>query len=141
MENTITKHYSIREAKNEIKMKENDLDRYLTQKKISYLKTQPQAIDYSKILVDSSHVNFDSFLNYQIKNENYDSEIFSLISSILMWQKYVADELYRMSQHDEIGLIIYLKEDEKKRWIEIDKLLHHAEGYSRLKYNRYNSKK
>jgi len=42
-----------------------------------------------------------------------------------------------MSKYDEISYIAYLKEEEGKSWREIDKILHHGEGYSKLKFMRY----
>lgn len=133
----IQKHLSIREAKNEIKSLENELDLYATKKKINFEKTQPGAVKIKDIVVDSSHVNIDSFLNYVSKDEEYDIKIYSLISSIYAYKKYIADELLRMSKYDEIGYISYLKYEEGKSWRQIDKILHHGEGYSKLKYLRY----
>lgn len=131
------KTLTIREAKNEINKLENELDVYLTKKNVNYLKTQPKAMQIKDIVVDSSHTNFDSFLNYVSKSEEYDSKIYGLLASIYSYKSYIAKEIQRMSKYDEIGYIIYLKEEEKKSWREIDKLLHHGEGYSKLKYQRY----
>ncbi len=128
---------TIRSAKNNIKQLENELDVYLTQKNINYLKTQPKAMQIKDIVVDSSHTNFDSFLNYVSKDEEYDSKIYGLLASIYSYKSYIAKEIQRMSEYDEIGYIIYLKEEEKKSWREIDKILHHGEDYSRIKYYRY----
>lgn len=131
---------TIREAKNLIKQYENELDVYLTQKNINFLKTQPKAMQIKDIVVDSSHTNIDSFLNYVSKDEEYDSKIYGLLASIYSYKSYVAKEIQRMSEYDEIGYIIYLKEEEKKSWREIDKILHHGENYSKVKYARYKSK-
>ena len=46
-----------------------------------------------------------------------------------------------MAEYDEISYIVYLREEEKKSWREIDKILHHGEGYSKLKYIRYKKDK
>ena len=131
------KDLTIREAKNLIKQYQNELDVYLTQKNINYLKTQPKAMQIKDIVVDSSHVNIDSFLNYVSKDEEYDSKIYGLLASIYSYKSYIAKEIQRMSEFDEIGYIVYLKEDERKSWREIDKILHHGEDYSRTKYKRY----
>ena len=131
------KHLTIREAKNEIKKLEHELDVYATKKNINFLKTQPGAMKLQDIVVDSSHMNFDKFLNYTIRDEEYDTKIYGLLASIFSQQKYIADESKRMSEYDEISYITYLREEEKKSWREIDKMLHHSENYSKVKYTRY----
>ena len=133
----LEKHLTIREAKNEIKHLENELDVYATQRNINFLKTQPGAVKNQDIVVDSSHTNIDSFLNYVSKDEELDTKIYGLVAAIYSWKAYIAKEIQRLSQYDEIGYIEYLKYDEKKSWREIDKLLHHSEGYSKTKYLRY----
>ena len=135
------KHLKIREAKNEIKKLEHELDVYATKRNINFLKTQPGAMKIQDIVVDSSHTNFDSFLNYTIRDEEYDTKIYGLLASIYSYKQYIAKELQRMSEYDEVGYIAYLREEEKKSWREIDKILHHGEGYSKLKYIRYKKSK
>lgn len=135
------KHLTIRKVKNEIKKLENELNVYLTKKNINLLKVQPKAMQIKDIVVDSSHTNFDSFLNYIQKSEEYDTKIYSLLASIYSYKAYIANELKRMSEYDEIGYIVYLKEEERRSWREIDRILHHGEGYSKLKYIRYKKDK
>lgn len=134
------KHLTIKEAKNEIKKLEHELDVYLTHKNINFLKTQPKAMQIKDIIVDSSHTNIDVFLNYVSKDEEYDAKIYGILASIYSYKSYIAKEIQRFSQHDEIGYIKYLKEEEGKSWREIDHMLHYAEGYSRTKYNRFKKK-
>ncbi len=133
----IEKHVTIREAKNEIKRLENELDVYATQRNINFLKTQPGAVKIKDLVVDSSNTNIDSFLNYVFKDEELDTKIYGLVAAIYSWKAYIAKEIKRMSQYDEIGYIEYLKYDEKKSWREIDKKLNRGKDYSRTKYNRY----
>ena len=131
------KHLTIREAKNEIKKLEHELDVYATKKNVNFLRTQPGAMKIQDIVVDSSHTNFDSFLNYTIRDEEYDTKIYGLLASIYSYKLYIAKELKRMSEYDEIGYITYLREEEKKSSREIDKMLHRGDDYSRTKYKRY----
>lgn len=135
------KHLTIKEAKYEIKKLENQLDLYLTKKEINKLKIQPKAIQIKDIVVDSSHVNFDKYLDYVIKDEEIDTTVYEILSSILAYKQYIANEIVNMSKYDEIGYIAYLKEEENKSWREIDKILHHGEDYSRTKYKRYQKDK
>lgn len=135
--NELQKHLTIKEAKYEIKRLENQLDLHLTKKEINKLKVQPKAIQIKDIVVDSSHTNLDNYLNYVIKDEEIDTTLYEILASILGYKQYIAKEIVNMSKYDEIGYIAYLKEEEGKSWREIDKILHHSEDYSRLKYNRY----
>ena len=131
------KRLTIKEAKNEVERLENELEVYCTQRNINFLKTQPGAVKPKDIVVDSTRTNFDSFLNYVVRDEEYDTKIYGLLASMYSYKSYIAKEKERMSKNDEISYIRYLKEEEKKSWREIDQMLHHSEDYSRLKYNRY----
>ena len=131
------KELTIKEAQNEIKHLENELDVYLTQKNINFLKTQPKAMQIKDLVVDSTHTNIDSFLNYVSRDEEYDSKIYGLLASIYSYKNYIAKEIQRMCEYDEIGYIVHLREQEKMSWREIDNKLHCGEGCSKVKYSRY----
>lgn len=130
---------TISKAKNEILKLEHQLDVLATKKNINFLKTQPGAIKLKELVVDSSHTNYDSFLNYVQRAETIDNEIYAILASIYSYKTFIAKELQRLSKYDEIGYIIYLREEERKSWREIDRILHHGENYSKVKYSRYKS--
>ena len=130
---------TISKAKNEILKLEHQLDVLATKKNINFLKTQPGAIKLKELVVDSSHTNYDSFLNYVQRSEAIDNEIYAILASIYSYKTFIAKELQRLSKYDEIGYIIYLREEERKSWREIDRILHHGENYSKVKYSRYKS--
>lgn len=132
---------TISKAKNEILKLEHQLDVLATKKNINFLKTQPGAIKLKELVVDSSHTNYDSFLNYVQRSETIDNEIYAILASIYSYKTFIAKELQRLSKYDEIGYIIYLREEERKSWREIDRILHHGEDYSRIKYYRYKKDK
>lgn len=132
-------HLTISKAKNEILKLEHQLDVLATKKNINFLKTQPGAIKLKELVVDSSHTNYDSFLNYVQRSETIDNEIYAILASIYSYKTFIAKELQRLSMYDEIGYIIYLREEERKSWREIDRILHHGENYSKVKYSRYKS--
>ena len=132
---------TISKAKNEILKLEHQLDVLATKKNINFLKTQPGAIKLKELVVDSSHTNYDSFLNYVQRSETIDNEIYAVLASIYSYKAFIAKELQRLSKYDEIGYIIYLREEERKSWREIDRILHHGEDYSRIKYYRYKKDK
>ena len=130
---------TISKAKNEILKLEHQLDVLATKKNINFLKTQPGAVKLKELVVDSSHTNYDSFLNYVQRSETIDNEIYAILASIYSYKTFIAKELQRLSKYDEIGYIIYLREEERKSWREIDRILHHGENYSKVKYSRYKS--
>ena len=133
----VQKKLTIKEVKNEIKKIENELDLYLTKRNLNYLKTQPVAVKINEIVVDSSHMSFDSFLNCFMKNEKYDSKIYDILVSIYTYKLFIVKELERMSKYDEIAYITYLRDEDAKSWKEIDNMLHRGAGYSKLKLIRY----
>lgn len=130
------KHLTIKEAKNELEKDQNELELYLTKKKINYQKTQPKGTNYDKIVVSGIPITFDKFTHYVIKDEEYDNKIYSLQESINAWQDYIVKEMKRVVENsDEIALINYLH-DEGYSWNKIDKLLHYAPDTSRTKLKR-----
>ena len=131
------KYLTLREARNELLKCENQLELYLHKKKINFLKTQPKATDYDKVMIQGTPISFDKFTQYIIKDDEVDSKIYSLRESILAYQTYILKEEERMSKYDEIGLIRYLKEEIGMSWKEIDKRLNCGIGGSRKKMQRY----
>lgn len=131
------KHLTLKEAKNEVEILKHELEVYCTKRNVNFLKTQPSSINPQDIVVDFTHTNFDSFLNYVAKDEEYDVKIYGLLASIYSYLSFIAKEKERMAKNNEIEYIVYLREEEKKSWKEIDKTLHHGEDYSRIKYYRY----
>lgn len=116
----IVEHMTIKEAKNELKKLENELDLYLTKKEINYLKTQPSSIKY-KDVVSSSHSIFDKFTHYVIKDEEVDIKIYSIQESINAYQKYIVKEMKRISENGGSELIVFLRDELKLKWDEIVK--------------------
>lgn len=131
-----SKHLTIKEAKNELQKDINELELYLTKKKINFQKTQPKGTNYDKVVVSGIPITFDQYTHYVIKDEQYDSKIYSLQASINGWQEYIRAELERLSNYDELGLIVYLREELEFSWNQIDKLLHKSFGTSKVKYSR-----
>lgn len=133
----LDKHLSIREAKNELWKLENELGLYLNHKKINFIKTQASSVTYKDIIISKTHNVFDNFLHYVIKDDELDDKIYSLQESIIQYQKYIVEEMRRMSKYDEVGLICYLREEEHRSWKYIDKILNRSYDYSKVKYSRY----
>lgn len=129
------KHLTIREAKNEIEKLENELDLYLTQKKINYYKTQAGAIKYKDIVSSKTNSIFDKFAHYVIKDEEYDSKIYSLQESIIGYQEYIVKEMKRISQNGGNELIVYLRDEQKLPWNEITKITNYSLRQCHRLYN------
>lgn len=116
----IEKKLTIREARNEIKQLENELDLYLTKKKINFQKTQPGAIRYKDIVSKTSAI-FDKFSHYLIKDNEYDTRIYAIQESINAYQDYIVKEMKRISENGGSELIVFLRDELKMKWDKIAK--------------------
>ena len=139
----LQKHLTIREAKNEIKKLENELELYLEQKYLNFIKTQPQSSRYEDDIVQSSHAK-DKYLHYKIKDEKVDSKIFDIQESINSWERYIIKERRRLNEIDSIKAKVYeLREDEefirthgrKRTWLEISELSGFSKRQAQRVYN------
>lgn len=139
----LEKHLTIKEARNEIEKLENELDVYLTKKKINYVKTQPGSSKFKDVVTIKTNAIFDKFSHYIIKDEELDTKIYSLQESILSYQEYILKEMQRISNIEPYKLKIYeLREDmdfirkynRKRYWIEIAETLNYSEKQVRRIY-------
>lgn len=139
----LEKHLTIKEARNEIEKLENELDVYLTKKKINYIKTQPGSSKFKDVITSKTNAIFDKFSHYIIKDEELDTKIYSLQESILSYQEYILKEMKRISNVEPYKLKVYeLREDmefmrkynRKRYWIEIAESLNYSEKQVRRIY-------
>lgn len=139
----LEKHLTIKEARNEIEKLENELDVYLTKKKINYIKTQPGSSKFKDVVTSRTNAIFDKFSHYIIKDEELDIKIYSLQESILSYQEYILKEMQRISNIEPYKLKVYeLREDmdfirkynRKRYWIEIAETLNYSEKQVRRIY-------
>ncbi len=139
----LEKHLTIKEARNEIEKLENELDVYLTKKKINYVKTQPGSSKFKDVVTSRTNAIFDKFSHYIIKDEELDTKIYSLQESILSYQEYILKEMQRISNIEPYKLKVYeLREDmdfirkynRKRYWIEIAETLNYSEKQVRRIY-------
>lgn len=112
---------TIREAKNEIKQINNELELYLTKKQINFEKTQPQASKFKEVILSTGFVN-DKFLHYVIKDENLDSKIIALQKEKNAIENFIINEIERILKNKGDEYIVYLRDEEKLSWEEIRKL-------------------
>lgn len=120
------KFLTIRQAKNEIKKLENNLDLYLTKKKINFEKTQPASNEIKSVVTSKGNVLFDKFTHYVIKDEELDSTIYSIQESILAYQQFIVKEMKRISEAKGSELITYLRDEENLSWNEIKDIVHYS---------------
>lgn len=132
------KFLTIRQAKNEIKKLENNLDLYLTKKKINFEKTQPAGNEIKSVVTSKGNVLFDKFTHYVIKDEELDSTIYSIQESILAYQQFIVKEMKRISDAKGSELITYLRDEENLSWNEIKDIVHYS---LRQCHRLYNCKK
>lgn len=129
------KFLTIRQAKNEIKKLENNLDLYLTKKKINFEKTQPASNEIKSVVTSKGNVLFDKFTHYVIKDEELDSTIYSIQESILAYQQFIVKEMKRISEAKGSELITYLRDEENLSWNEIKDIVHYSLRQCHRLYN------
>lgn len=119
---------NILKAKNEIDKLQDTLELYLQKKKINFIKSQPGSPIMKDIITgkNDGKAIFDKFAHYIIKDEELDSEIYSLQESINAYENYIIKEMKRISKYGRSELVRYYRDVEKKKWDEISKLTHYS---------------
>lgn len=119
---------NIVKAKNEIDKLQDTLELYLQKKKINFIKSQPGSPIMKDIITgkNDGKAIFDKFAHYIIKDEELDSEIYSLQESINAYENYIIKEMKRISKYGGSELVRYYRDVEKKKWDEISKLTHYS---------------
>ena len=115
------KHLTIKEAKNNMQQDINELELYLTKKRINFQKTQPKGTNYDKVVVSGTPISFDKFTHYVIRNEDYDVKIYSLMESINAWEKYIIDEMKRIYSNGGSELVVFLRDEMCQGWSDVSK--------------------
>lgn len=126
---------NIRSAKNRIRKLENDLDVYLTKKKINFTKTQPKSPKLDSLGISKTNEIFDKFTHYVIKDEELDTTIYAVQEEIASLQNYIVKEMERISKSGGSELVVYLRDEEKLKWDKIAKITHYSERQARRIYN------
>lgn len=117
---------TIREARNEVEKLSNELELYLDKKKINFNKTQPGSIKYQDI-VAHSNILIDKFTHYVIKDVELDSKINNILEEINSLEKYIIEEMKRISKSpDSTEQIKFYRDELKMSWEEIAKRVHYS---------------
>lgn len=129
-----TKKLTIKELKYKIKELEDEIDMYLTLKKIDFVKTQPGAMSYKDVIVQGGQP-YDKFTHYTIKSEKYDKKIIELTDTLLTYQKRLNNKIANISNSDSKAFITYLREEEHMSWKQICRLTHFSDRQARRIYS------
>lgn len=119
---------TIKEAKNRREKLYNDLDVYLTKKKINFLRTQPSSPIMHDVIAGKSDTIkiFDKFNHYVILDSTIDNEIYNIQEEINSLENYIIKEMQRISKMGGNELIRYYRDVEGKKWDDISRITHYS---------------
>lgn len=119
---------TINQAKIEREKLINELDLYLEQKEINFIKTQPKS-PIIRDVIEGKSDGFkisDKFTHYIIKDEKFDNKIFTLQKEINALEKYIISEMERINNAGGDYLIRYYRDVEHFSWNKIARLTHYS---------------
>lgn len=120
--------YTINQAKTERQKLINELDLYLEQKEINFIKTQPKS-PLMRDIIEGKSDGFkitDKFTHYIIKDEMFDTKIFTLQKSINALEKFIISEMERINKAGGDYLVRYYRDIERYSWEKISRLTHYS---------------
>lgn len=129
---------TINQAKTERQKLVNELELYLEQKEINFIKTQPKS-PIMKEVIEGKSDGFrisDKFTHYIIKDEKFDEKIFTLQKEINALEKYIISEMERINKAGGDYLIRYYRDVEKFSWEKIARLTHYSIRQCHRLYNK-----
>ena len=121
-------HLTISTAKIQREQLINELDLYLEQKEINFIKTQPSS-PIMKDIIEGKSDGFrisDKFTHYVIKDEKFDEKIFSLEKEINALEKFIINEMERINKAGGNYLIKYYRDVEHFSWNKISRLTNYS---------------
>ena len=122
------KNMTINQAKIEREKLINELELYLEQKEVNFIKTQPKSPIMRDIIEgkSSSFSISDKFTHYLVKDEQLDQKIFALQKSINAYEKYIINEMERINKAGGHYLIRYYRDVEHFGWEKISRLTNYS---------------
>lgn len=129
---------TISQAKTERQKLVNELELYLEQKEINFIKTQPKS-PIMKEVIEGKSDGFrisDKFTHYIIKDEKFDEKIFTLQKEINALEKYIISEMERINKAGGDYLIRYYRDVEKFSWNKISRLTNYSLRQCHRLYNK-----
>lgn len=128
---------TLKEIKNELTKLNNQLENYFNQKKINFEKATGTTSSLKDVITSKTNFVFDKLTHYVIKDEVYDDKILEIQERISSLETLYFKEIERLKRYEDLTLIVFLKEEEKLKWREIDKMLNLGIDYARTKYRLY----
>lgn len=121
-------HMTLNQAKIERDKLINELDLYLEQKEVNFIKTQPKS-PIMRDIIEGKSDGFaisDKFTHYLVKDENLDEKIFALQKSINAYEKFIINEMERINKAGGHYLIKYYRDIEHFGWNKISRLTNYS---------------
>lgn len=121
-------HLTLNQAKIERNKLINELELYLEQKEVNFIKTQPSSPIMKDIIEgksDGFRIN-DKFTHYIIKDNQLDEKIFALQKSINAYEKYIINEMEIINKAGGNYLIKYYRDVEHFSWNKISRLTNYS---------------
>ncbi len=129
---------TINQAKAERQKLINELELYLEQKEINFIRTQPKS-PIMKDVIEGKSDGFrisDKYTHYIIKDEKFDEKIFTIQKEINALEKYIINEMERINKEGGDYLVKYYRDVEKLSWNKISKLTHYSLRQCHYLYKR-----
>lgn len=131
-------HLTINQAKIERERMINELELYLEQKEINFIKTQPES-PIMKDIVEGKSDGFrisDKLTHYLIRDEQFDEKIFALQKSINAYENFIIKEMERINKAGGNYLIKYYRDVEHFSWNKISRLTNYSLRQCHRLYNK-----
>ena len=131
-------HLSISKAKIIREQLVNELDLYLEQKEINFIKTQPGS-PIMRDIIEGKSDGFrisDKFTHYVIKDDTFDEKIFALQKEINAIENYIIKEMEIINKAGGSYLIRYYRDVEKYSWNKISRLTNYSVRQCHRLYNK-----
>lgn len=131
-------HLTLNQAKIEREKLINELNLYLEQKEINFIKTQPKSPIMKDIIEgksDGFRIN-DKLTHYLVKDEQFDNKIFALQRSINALENYIINEMERINKAGGHYLIKYYRDVEQFSWNKISRLTNYSLRQCHRLYNK-----
>ena len=121
-------HLSISTAKIQREQLTKELELYLEQKEINFIKTQPSS-PIMKDIIEGKSDGFrisDKYTHYIIKDEQLDIKIFALEKEINALEKYIINQMEIINKAGGNYLIKYYRDVEHFSWNKISRLTNYS---------------
>lgn len=121
-------HLTINQAKIEKDKLINELELYLEQKEVNFIKMQPKS-PIMRDIIEGKSDGFkisDKFTHYLIKDEKLDEKIFALQKEINAYEKFIINEMERINKAGGNYLIKYYRDVEHFSWNKISRLTNYS---------------